>query len=117
MTFRALGRNTPAIIHYLEKREMVTNVYCPSYEPVVLTSDDPDSPTHAKAYIFVANTTHAQYAGKLSADEIVRLVNQGHAKTGPYFEYLQTTLDHLKELGIEDPSLAWIVTKTLSTES
>ena len=117
MTFRALGRNTPAIIHYLEKREMVTNVYCTSYEPVVLTSDDPDSSTHAKAYIFVADTTHAQYAGKLSDDEIVRLVNQGHGKTGPCIEYLQNTLDHLKELGIEDPSLARITTKTLSTKS
>ena len=38
---------------------MVTNVYCPSWEPVELTSDDPDSPTHTKAYIFVADTTHA----------------------------------------------------------
>ena len=96
---------------------MVTNVYCPSWEPVELTSDNPDSPTHAKAYIFVADTTHAQYAGKLSDDETIRLVNQGHGKTGPCIEYLQNKLDHLKELGIEDPSLARIVTKTLSTES
>jgi len=54
---------------------MVINVYCPSWEPVELTSDDLDSPAHAKAYIFVADTTHAQYAGKLSDDETVRLVN------------------------------------------
>ena len=117
MAFRVLGRNASAIIDYLENREMITNVYCPSWEPVELTSDDPDSPTHTKAYIFVADTTHAQYAGKLSDDEIVRLVNQGYGKTGPCIEYLQNTLDHLKELGIEDPSLARIITKTLSTES
>ena len=42
---------------------MATNVYCPSWKPVELTSDGLDSPTHAKAYIFVADTTHAQYAG------------------------------------------------------
>ena len=96
---------------------MVINVYCPSWEPVELTSDDLDSPAHAKAYIFVADTTHAQYAGKLSDDETVRLVNQGHGKAGTCIEYLQNTLDHLKELGIEDPSLARIVTKILSIES
>lgn len=96
---------------------MVTNVYCPSWKPVELTSDGLDSPTHAKAYIFVADTTHAQYAGKLSDDETVRLVNQGHGKAGTCIEYLQNTLDHLTELGIEDPSLARIVTKILSIES
>ena len=47
--FSGVRKNAQAVIYYLDEREMVTNVYYPSWEPVELTSDNPDNPTHAKA--------------------------------------------------------------------
>ena len=117
MAFRVLEKHAAAVMRYLDEREMVTGVYCPSWEPVELASDDPEDPIRTKAYIFVADTNHSQYAGKLSDIDTVRLVDQGHGKAGPCIEYLQNTLDHLTELGIEDPSLARIVKKTSETKN
>ena len=117
MAFRVLGKDAVSVIRSLDEREMVTGVYCPTWADINLYSNDQTEPTKTKAYIFVADTNHTQYAGKLSDDETVRLVQQGHGKAGPCIDYLQNTLDHLIKLGIDDPSLAGIVKKILDTNA
>jgi cation transport protein ChaC len=111
MAFRVLEKHAESVIHNLDEREMVTGVYCPTWEYIDLFSDEQAGPIKTKAYIFVADTNHPQYAGKPSDDEIIRLVRQGHGKAGTCIDYLQNTLDHLIELGIDDPFLAEIVKK------
>jgi cation transport protein ChaC len=117
MAFRVQEKDVKTVMHYLDEREMVTGVYCPTWADINLYSNDQTEPIKTKAYIFVADTNHTQYAGKLSDDETIRLVQQGHGKAGPCIDYLQSTLDHLIELGIDDPYLARIVKKTLATKT
>jgi cation transport protein ChaC len=117
MAFRVQEKAAETVMRYLDEREMVTGVYCPTWADINLYSNDQTEPTKTKAYIFVTNTNHTQYAGKLSDDETIRLVQQGQGKEGPCIDYLQSTLDHLIELGIDDPSLARIVKKTLAAKT
>jgi cation transport protein ChaC len=117
MAFRVLKKNAESVIHNLDKREMVTGVYSPTWANIDLYSDELTRPIKTTAYIFVADTNHKQYAGKLSDDETIRLVQQGHGKSGPCIDYLQNTLDHLIKLGIDDPSLAGLVKKILEANS
>jgi cation transport protein ChaC len=117
MAFRVLEQNAKSVIHNLDEREMVTGVYCPTWKHIELYSDELSGPIKKKAYIFVADTNHTQYAGKLSDAETIRLVKQGHGKAGACIDYLQNTLDHLIELGIDDPSLARIIKKISETNA
>lgn len=117
MAFRVLEKNANAVIDYLSEREMITGVYTPSWQTIELCDDQQNLLTKTSAYIFVADTNHTQYCGTLPDEETVRLVRQGHGKAGPCIDYLQNTLDHLHELGIQDPTLARIIEKTLETET
>lgn len=116
IAFRVLEKDADAVIAYLDEREMITGVYRPSWQSIDLVGDDHLAKTKAKAYIFIADTTHQQYAGKLSDAETVKLIRQGNGKAGPCIDYLQNTLDHLLELGINDRSLARIIGKTKTAD-
>jgi len=84
-------------------REMITAIYQPRW----LTAHvDGEAKT---VWAFVADRGHAQYAGKLSDDEVAALIMQGCGEAGHCLDYVQSTLDHLRELGIRDRALARIV--------
>lgn len=117
MAFRVLEKDADAVIAYLSEREMITGVYCPRWQMIDLYDDQQNALDKTNAYIFVADTNHAQYCGTLPDEDTVRLVRQGHGKAGPCIDYLQNTLNHLQELGIQDTTLARIIRKTLDTET
>ncbi|MEK9831027.1 MAG: gamma-glutamylcyclotransferase, partial [Rhodospirillaceae bacterium] len=58
-----------------------------------------------RAHTYTAAHNHVQYAGRLSEDETLRLILQGHGRSGPNTEYLRNTVEHLDELGISDKPL------------
>jgi len=109
LAFRVLEKNADQVMSYLYEREMVTGVYRPRWRDIEVSDGKTLEKVHS--YIFVADTTHDQYTGKLPDDETVKLVLQGRGKGGACIEYLKNTLDHLRELGIEDKNLARIVSK------
>lgn len=113
MAFRVLDKNVDKVIAYLNEREMVTGVYCPRWQSLELLADEHHPAQRTPGYIFVADTEHDQYTGSLSDEETVRLVRQGHGKVGPCIDYLQNTLSHLHDQGIDDRALARIIRKSL----
>ena len=54
---------------------------------------------------FVVDPTHQQYAGRLSYDEMARLILQGEGKGGTCMEYLRNTVQHLEALDMHDQAL------------
>jgi cation transport protein ChaC len=58
---------------------------------------------------YVVDRRHAQYAGNLSEDEVLRLVRQGRGVSGANPDYVRSTHDHLVAMGVVDPTLARVV--------
>jgi cation transport protein ChaC len=88
------------VAEYLHRREMLTGVYEPRYVTVELASGK-----RAQAATFLADSRHAQYAGKLAPAKLVRIICEGHGSAGSNLDYLRNTVRHLDELGIADGPL------------
>ena len=106
MVFRVAAEQRDAVIAYLREREQVTSVYLEEFVPVVIASVTADGQSRTvEAVTYVADTAHRQYAGKLSIEEQVRIVSQGHGQAGPNIDYVLNTVDHLRDIHIEDRTL------------
>lgn len=95
--FRVTTANKIDAVNYLYEREMVTAVYVPTFVPIRLNNG-----RQVTALTFVVNRAHAQYAGKLSAEEAAEAVLQGYGCSGDNTDYVANTVRHLDELGIRD---------------
>jgi glutathione-specific gamma-glutamylcyclotransferase len=98
---------------YLRSREQVTNVYLEVSRRVQLLDEDAREVT---AIAYAVDRSHPQYAGKLAIDDLLRLIAQGHGISGPCADYVLSTAQHLRELGVED-RLLQILTERLALEA
>jgi glutathione-specific gamma-glutamylcyclotransferase len=87
---------------YLQEREQVTSVYLDVTRSLTLI--DGPSPK-VEALCFIVDRQHEQYAGKLAFDRQVDLITHGQGQSGKNPEYLQSTVDHLREMNISDHGL------------
>ena len=106
--FLLAAGEVPSIMTYLYKREMETNCYKPKFLNVKLLDK-----RRVKAFHFLVRRDHEQYTGKLSLDESAELVLSGTGPKGSSLEYLENTLDHLNQLGINKGSLHNIYEKAI----
>ncbi len=90
-------------IAYLRAREQVTMVYRERWRPMLVRRET--GPERVQALVYEVDQSHAQYAGKRTADELLPYVLQGHGKGGPCIEYIASTLDHIREQGMSDHHL------------
>lgn len=102
LVFRVTAEKREDVIAYLREREQVTMVYLEHYGDVKLLDG---SGRQVRAITYIADQAHEQYAGKLSLEDQVRFVLQGEGKAGPNIEYVTNTVDHLREIEIDDPDL------------
>jgi cation transport protein ChaC len=105
VAFRVAADKASATISYLQERELVTKVYKEAVRPVELLQG---SKTRVQALCFLVDRSHPQYAGGISLEEQLRLVRQGHGRSGANPEYVRETVRHMRELGIRDPGLEWL---------
>lgn len=97
--FRIANADRERVFAYLHDREMITDFYKPKWLTAYLKG------TTVRAYAFVADPHHAQYAGDLSeADQIHRLL-RGTGKRGRSLDYLRNVIAHLDDLNIPDGPL------------
>lgn len=102
--FKISAQNEAEIMAYLHEREMINNVYEPSWLDVELADG-----RKCAAYTFIARTDHIQYVGDEPQQEKVRLVLQGFGQGGSALEYLENTCTHLRDLSIRDDALETIL--------
>ncbi|MCP4328724.1 MAG: gamma-glutamylcyclotransferase [Alphaproteobacteria bacterium] len=100
IAYRVAAERRDATLAYLHDREMVHYIYIPKALPVVL-----DDGRRVVAHTYTADPKHERYAGGLPVDELVQMVVQGHGERGACAEYLENTVRHLDELGINDGPL------------
>ncbi|WP_159731022.1 gamma-glutamylcyclotransferase [Methylosinus sp. Ce-a6] len=104
VAFRVAGAAREETIDYLRARELVTSVYLE--RTVGLRFAEGGA---ARALTFIVDRAHEQYAGRLSIEEMTRLVAGGVGASGDNPSYVRNTHDHLRRLDIRDPALAEIV--------
>jgi cation transport protein ChaC len=102
LALRAQARHKGSSLEYLWQREMaLADGYLPRTVTALL-----DDGRRIDALTFVANPVHEAYAGDLPFDEAALRIATARGQRGSNREYLDRTIEHLGELGIEDPGLA-----------
>ena len=99
MVFRVPRHHVKAAMIYLWDREIRGGVYEMRKLRVRLARGTVD------AYAFVVNRGHRGYAGELPPEETARFILQGAGVRGLCLHYLENTVRHLEELGIDDGPL------------
>lgn len=95
--YRVAAVNVDAALEYLDRRELITDIYLPRHRPVALVSG-----RTAIARVYIADTAHGQFVGGWSDAEKVRHIVQGDGSEGRSLAYLRNLIEHLKDLGIAD---------------
>ncbi|HYC05245.1 MAG TPA: gamma-glutamylcyclotransferase [Azospirillaceae bacterium] len=99
MAYRVPPDRAGPVLEYLWEREMMNRVYRPRLLPVRWPGGQ------ARAVAFVVLRDHEQYCGRLPLPELAALIRQGEGESGRNTDYLASTVEHLRELGIHDRAL------------
>jgi glutathione-specific gamma-glutamylcyclotransferase len=104
IAFRVAAGAADETLAYLRSREQVTDVYLECTLPATLADK-----RSVRAVCYIADRRHKQYAGALERAELMRLVTQGVGVSGANPDYVRNTQLHLRELGIRDATLEWLM--------
>jgi glutathione-specific gamma-glutamylcyclotransferase len=89
-------------IAYLRGREQTTNVYREVMRSVWLDNEPRE---RISALTYVADRGHVQYAGRLPLAEQLRIVQQGHGRSGNNRDYVLSTVKAIEAEGFRDAPL------------
>src|SRR5437868_6172327 len=102
IAFRVADHNRAATVAYLRAREQVTSVYREVRRSVWLENA---ARQRVSALVYVVDRGHVQYAGRLSPDQQLRHLQQGHGQSGPNREYVLSTVKAIEAAGFRDAHL------------
>jgi len=116
-TCRGIAYRVPAkkrgdTIAYLRAREQVTSVYRECMRPVWLKRA-PEKRVPALCYM--VDRGHAQYAGRLSLEQQLHHVRQGHGQSGANRDYVIATVGALEQLGYHETGLHLLAERLAGT--
>src|ERR1700736_3508529 len=106
IAFRIAAKRRDDTVQYLRSREQTTNVYREVMRSVWLENE---ARQRVSALAYVVDRGHVQYAGRLSLTEQLRLVQQGHGRSGNNRDYVLSTVKSIEAQGFRDsqsPQLA-----------
>ncbi|WP_409998895.1 MULTISPECIES: gamma-glutamylcyclotransferase [unclassified Bradyrhizobium] len=107
IAFRVAGDKRDETIAYLRAREQVTSVYREVTRSVWLENDARE---RVSALVYVVDRGHVQYAGRLSPQEQLRHVRQGHGQSGANRDYVISTVKAIEAQGLRDTQLHRLAT-------
>jgi cation transport protein ChaC len=102
LAYRVQGANREKTIAYLRQREQVTMVYRECTRRITLKSD-PARPIAALCYM--VDRSHPQYAGRLTLEEQLHIVRQGHGMSGANRDYVLASVSAMEALGLRESDL------------
>lgn len=103
LAFRVAADQADETLDYLRKRELVTQVYLEKWLRLKL-----DDGRRVEAVTYVADQHHTQFAGTLSAEAAATIVASATGVAGPNIDYVESTVSHLRQMGVHDPMLEHI---------
>ncbi|MFB9268966.1 gamma-glutamylcyclotransferase [Bradyrhizobium erythrophlei] len=107
IAFRVAAGHRDDTIAYLRSREQTTNVYREVMRSVWLENE---ARQRVAALAYVVDRGHVQYAGRLSLVEQLRLVQQGHGRSGNNRDYVMSTVTSIEKQGFRDEQLHRLAT-------
>src|SRR3974390_1950718 len=102
VAFRVPAKVRTETIDYLRAREQVTNVYIETYRTMTVLGPPERQVT---GLVYCVDRGHPQYAGRLTLDHQLRLVREGHGRSGINRDYVLATVEALEALGCHDHDL------------
>jgi glutathione-specific gamma-glutamylcyclotransferase len=102
IAFRVAADLRDSTIAYLRGREQTTHVYREVMRSVWLHDDARE---RVSALTYVVDRSHVQYAGRLPLKEQLRIVQQGHGRSGNNRDYVLSTLRAIEAQGFRDEQL------------
>jgi glutathione-specific gamma-glutamylcyclotransferase len=102
IAFRVPARRRDETIEYLRSREQTTHVYREVTRSVWLENE---ARQRVSALAYVVDRGHIQYAGRLSLSEQLRLIRQGHGRSGNNRDYVLSTVKSIEAQGFRDAQL------------
>jgi cation transport protein ChaC len=102
IAFRVAAGNRAATIAYLREREQINKVYREVMRSVWL---DDDARMRVSALCYVVDRRHPQYAGRLTLEQQLHYVRQGHGKSGANRDYVLSTVAEMEAQGGRDSDL------------
>ena len=102
IAYRVAAKQRAATLAYLRAREQVTSVYRETVRTVWLEGK-PER--HVDAVCYAVDRSHPQYAGRLTLEQQLHHVRQGHGRSGNNRDYVIETVAALEALGCRDASL------------
>jgi len=102
VAFRVVAANREKTIAYLREREQVTAVYLETTRRIEL---EDAKRRQVRALCYIVDRGHVQYAGRLSINECVHYVRQGHGQSGANRDYVIETVRALEALGYRETEL------------
>jgi cation transport protein ChaC len=102
IAYRVAAADRQETIAYLRAREQVTMVYRETTRSVWLHGEPAE---RVAALCYMVDRGHPQYAGKLSLEQQLHHVRQGHGRSGPNRDYVLAAVKELAALGLRDDVL------------
>ena len=112
IAYRVAARQRAATLGYLRAREQVTSVYRETVRSIWLAGN-PERRVDAVCY--VVDRGHPQYAGRLTLEQQLHHVRQGHGRSGNNRDYVIETVAALEALGCRDATLHTLVERLKGT--
>jgi cation transport protein ChaC len=102
IAYRVAAAKREETIAYLREREQVTSVYLETMRRIAL---EDETRRQVRALCYAVDRGHVQYAGRLSVDESVHYVRQGHGRSGNNRDYVIETVRALEALGYRETEI------------
>ena len=111
IAYRVTMELWPEVRAYLREREQPTETYVEAEVRVRLGSGEKVS-----CLTFLSDTRHPQWAGNLSPEAQARLIAGARGLSGRNIDYLTDLVSHLRQEGIDDRSLAALLSRVEALE-
>jgi cation transport protein ChaC len=106
LVFRVEAAHVPHTVDYLRARELVSSAYLETRLEVALHET---AARLTDVLTYVIDPKHDQYRGDLALEEQAQIIARATGGRGPNDEYLYNTALHLRDLGLGDADLDWLV--------
>jgi cation transport protein ChaC len=103
VAYRVCRSKREETIAYLRAREQVTNIYLEAVPNIRL-----DDGRRVRALTYTVDRSHHQYLGDGDHETLLRYVRQGRGQSGANPDYVIATHRQLADIGVTDPTLAWL---------